>query len=69
MRIDRIRPTMFQVTLHAYELATLVAAARMVAKGTEGELTHEARLQLETVLADYDEAFRRDVTAPGSSGR
>ncbi len=59
MQIDRIRPTVFQVTLHAYELATLVAAARMVARGAEGELTEEARLQLETVLADYDEAFRQ----------
>ncbi len=59
MQIDRIRPTLFQVTLHAYELATLVAAARMVAQGAEGGLTEEARHQLETVLADYDEAFRQ----------
>ena len=59
MRIERIRPTIFQVTLHAYELATLVAAARAVVQGAEGELTEEARLQLKTVLADYDEAFRQ----------
>ncbi len=60
MRIDRIRPTIFQVTLHAYELATLVAAARIVVQGAEGGLTDEARLQLKSVLDDYDEAFRRD---------
>jgi len=58
MKVDRIHPTTFQVTLHAYELATLVAAARLIVEGAEGELTEEARLQLQTVLADYDQAFR-----------
>jgi hypothetical protein len=58
MQIERIGQTKFQVTLHAYELATLVAAARSVVQEAEGELTHEARLQLTTVLADYDVAFR-----------
>jgi hypothetical protein len=58
MQIERIDQTIFQVTLHAYELATLVAAARSVVQGAEGELTHEARLQLTTVLTDYDAAFR-----------
>ena len=59
MQIERIRPTTLQVTLHAYELAALVAAARLVVQGVEGELTEEARLQLKTVLADYDEALRQ----------
>jgi len=63
MKIERIRPTTFQVTLHAYELATLVAAARLVVRGAEGELTEEARLQLQGVLADYDQAFRELANA------
>jgi hypothetical protein len=63
MQIERVRPAVFQVTLHAYELATLVAAARVVVQGTEAELTEEARGQLETVLADYDDAFRKAKAA------
>jgi len=63
MQIERVRPAVFQITLHAYELATLVAAARVVALGAEAELNPEARGQLQTVLADYDEAFRRAKAA------
>jgi hypothetical protein len=64
MRIDRLRPTIFQVTLHAYELATLVAAARLVVQGAGGELTEEARSQLQNVLDDYEEAFRQSGMQP-----
>jgi len=63
MQIERVRPAVFQITLHAYELATLVAAARVVAQGAEAELTEEARGQLQTVLADYDDAFRNAKAA------
>jgi hypothetical protein len=38
MQIERVRPAVFQITLHAYELATLVAAARVIAQG-KGRLT------------------------------
>jgi hypothetical protein len=44
------------MTLHAYELATLVAAARWAAEGGRGELTPDAREQLEKVLESYDRA-------------
>jgi hypothetical protein len=63
MQIERVRPAVFQITLHAYELATLVAAARVIVRGEAAELSAEARGQLETVLADYDEAFRRAKAA------
>ena len=62
MIIKRIRPATFQVTLHAYELATLVAAARMIVQDCEDAsktLNEDFRLQLESVLADYDQAFRK----------
>ena len=52
MQIDKLRPTVFQVTLHAYELSTLVAGARWAAEN--GELSDQAQEQLEDVLADYD---------------
>ena len=55
MRIDKLRPTVFQVTLHAYELSALVAGARWAAE--EGDLPAEARERIEEVLADYDAEF------------
>lgn len=46
MRIERPRPLVFRVTLHAYELSALVAAARWVVEGAENELPAEAVDQL-----------------------
>lgn len=59
MRIERLRPTVLRVTLHAYELAALTAAARWVADGAEGELNPRIVKQLDDVLTGYDEALRR----------
>lgn len=59
MRVDRLRPTTFQLTLGAFELAALVAAARWVTSGAEGELTAEALDQVRKVLASYDEQWQR----------
>ncbi|MEJ2247096.1 MAG: hypothetical protein P8Y80_13620 [Acidobacteriota bacterium] len=62
MVIKRIRPTTFQVTIHAYELSALVAAARTIVHGDKDAsktLSEDARLQLESVLADYDQALQR----------
>jgi hypothetical protein len=62
MVIKRIRSTTFQVTIHAYELAALVAAARTIAHGDKDvseTLSKDARLQLESILADYDQALQR----------
>lgn len=62
MVIKRIRPTTFQVTIHTYELAALVAAARTIVDGSEDAsktLNKDARLQLESVLTDYDQALQR----------
>ena len=57
MRIERTRPAILRVTLSAYEMAALVAAGRWVAEGANGELSPQLRDQLETVVADYDEAL------------
>ena len=59
MRIDSAGPRVFRVTLHAYELSALVAAARWALDGAEGELTEEARDQLRKVLESYDGETRR----------
>jgi hypothetical protein len=63
MKIERIRPAVLQVTLSAYELAALMAAARWVVEGAEGELEPVAREQLEQVLASYEVAARQIGTA------
>lgn len=66
MRIERIRPTIFQVTVHAYELAALVAAARWVVEGAarglpdeSQRLPNEAIDQLQQIVDSYDAAIRR----------
>lgn len=63
MRIERPRPTVFRVTLHAYELSALVAAARWVAEGAEGDLPDEAKENLRRVLKNYD----KEIQGPRSS--
>jgi predicted DNA-binding transcriptional regulator YafY len=59
VQLERVRPTVLRLTLHAYELAALIAAARLVAQKGEEELPEEAAQQLRQVLASYDEASRR----------
>lgn len=59
MTIDQLRPAVFRVTLHGYELATLMAAARFVLEGADGEMTPEARRQLAQVVERFDAAFRQ----------
>lgn len=56
MRVERIRPAIYGLTLSAYELAALVSAARWVAEGARGELAPSALAQLRQVLASYDRA-------------
>jgi hypothetical protein len=56
VQLERVRPTVLRLTLHAYELAALIAAARLVAE--KDELPEEASEQLRQVLASYDEATR-----------
>lgn len=58
MRLERVRPTAVRVTLHPFELATLVSTARWVADGADGPLPRDARDQLRQVLDSYDAAAR-----------
>ena len=59
MKVARIGSASFQLTLHGYELATLMAAVRWAAEGGEGELTADARAQLHAVLAAYEAELGR----------
>jgi hypothetical protein len=61
VQLERVRPSVLRLTLHAYELAALIAAARLVAE--KEELPEEASEQLRHVLASYDEATHRPDTA------
>lgn len=63
MRVERLRPTTFRLTLHAYEMAAVMAAARWVAEGAEGELDPAVRERLDDVLASYDDALRNAARA------
>lgn len=59
MKIEQTRPAVFTVTLHAYELTALIAAARWVVEGAQGELPEEAVDQLRQVVERYDAEIRR----------
>lgn len=59
MQIERRRASTLRVTLSALELGALIAAARWALEGGEGEMTEDARRQLEQVLESYDAATQR----------
>lgn len=59
MKLDKLGPNVFQVTLHTYELAALVTGARWIVDGARGEVAPEARRQLQQVLTSYEIESRR----------
>jgi hypothetical protein len=56
MNIERMNLTVLRITLHTYEMAALISAARWVTEGAEGNLPDEAVDQIEKVLESYDTA-------------
>lgn len=67
MRVERVRPSVLQLTMHVSELSTLLAAARWAAEGGRGVLPAAARDQLRQVLADYDDQVARSDQSLGHS--
>ncbi len=59
MKLERVRPTAWRVTLHPLELAALISAARWATDGADGQLPPEAVDQLRSVLDGYDQAITR----------
>lgn len=57
MQLERVQPTVFRLTLHAYEAAALIAAARWAAEGASDPLPKEATHQLRQLLESYDRAL------------
>jgi len=64
MRIRHVRPAVLEVTLHAYELSALIAAARWAVGGAEGDMHPEAQEQLRQVLDNYEEGLKRNQANP-----
>jgi hypothetical protein len=54
VKLERRSPTVYRITLHAYELAMLVSAARWAAEGGVGEMSGEARAQLQDLVDAYN---------------
>jgi hypothetical protein len=61
MRIEQIKSSVLRITMHTYECATLVAAARWFVEGAKGELPEEAIKQLREVLQNYDTEYEKSV--------
>ena len=59
MQLKLIKPGIYEIKLHTFELATLISSARWAADGAKGELTPEAVEQLRQVLKNYDNAAVR----------
>jgi hypothetical protein len=68
MKLEEPRPGVFEATMTAHELSTVVAGARMSLALMEADptgSTDEARAALALVLADFDAALaRRRGTGP-----
>jgi hypothetical protein len=62
MQIRHVRPAVLEVTLHAYELSALIAAARWAVEGGKGDMPSEALEQLKRVLAGYEGGLQRSRT-------
>lgn len=62
MKLEEIRPGVFQSTFTAHELSALLAGARMSLALMERDpsgSTAEARAALSAVLSDFDDALAR----------
>ncbi|PBC75571.1 hypothetical protein BX265_0239 [Streptomyces sp. TLI_235] len=68
MELERIRPTVLRATFHAYELASLVAAARYVVDTAPDDVPAESLAQLGALLADYDRQLHGLSAAPPPGG-
>lgn len=66
MRLQWARPGVVRVTAHAYELAALVSAARLVAESASPEIPPGTLEDLRQILDDYDAQVARLREAPSS---
>jgi len=59
MRLERVGQASFRLTLHGYELASLMAAARLAVEEGGPSMPPDAVEQLRRTLASYEEATQR----------
>lgn len=59
MKIERLRPTVLRITMHVYETAALMSAARWIADGARGDVPDGMREHLQELVASYDDAMER----------
>lgn len=64
MELERLRPRVLRGTFHAYELASLVTAARYVVDRAPDDVPAESLDELRQLLADYDEQLRGLAVTP-----
>jgi hypothetical protein len=57
MQLSKISPTKYKMTLHSYELATLISAVRWIAEGAKGTISPEIIEQMENILNSYENAI------------
>src|SRR3954464_842273 len=72
MKLEEIRPGVYQSTLTAHELSALVAGARMSLAMMEQDrsgATDEARSALSSVLSDFDAVLARRAGGLGEPPR
>jgi hypothetical protein len=59
MRLERIRPAVLRMTVHSYELATIIAALRWMVDEEPQDVPAESLQMVRDLLADYERELSR----------
>ena len=54
MRLERVRPTVLRITVHSYELATIIATLRWMVEVKPEDVPAESVQMVRTLLTDYE---------------
>jgi hypothetical protein len=54
MRLEKLRPTVLRMTVHSYELATIIAALRWMVDKEPQDVPAESLQMVNNLLADYE---------------
>lgn len=60
MKIERLSPTVLRITMHVYETAALMSAARWITGGARGEVPEALRVQLDEILVRYESVLEHE---------
>jgi len=60
VKIERLSPTVLRITMHVYETAALMAAARWIAGGARGDVPEALREQLDEILVRYEAVLEHE---------